>query len=344
MRSFVRVLGLSMFAVLLSCQVEGTSALDDERVDTDGAPIINGSPDTTSKAVVWLYDENSGSSCTGTIIKVDGDTGFVLTAAHCNNMDFVVVANDYNDCFGNGPGCEAVFQVAQQIYHPSYNNNDPGQGYDFSLIRFTGATGWPYVIPAAQNPDGLSLGVDVEIVGYGQTESGNNSLRRHKTTPLVDLNLFFLAHQATVCFGDSGGPAIYDGQVVGVSSFVTDNICMDYGVSGRVTSVYTNFIEPFIGPPTTSRTSPSPSPGGPIGWGRGGFSGEGGASDGGAPPAVLDPDDDYEWYPGKQDGKDEDGDASACSASPGSSGSTAGALGLLAALFSISARRRRVRV
>lgn len=341
MRSYARVFGLAIASLLVSCQAE-PGEQDDDTVISDEAPIINGSPDTTSKAVVWLYDENSGSSCTGTIIKVDGDTGYALTAAHCNNMDYVVVANDYQDCFGMGGGCEAVFQVTQQIYHPNYNQNDPGQGYDFSLIRFGGATGWPYVIPAAMGQDGLSAGVNLEIVGYGQTESGNNSLRKHKTTPLVDLDLFFLLHQSTVCFGDSGGPAIYNGAVVGVSSFVTDNACMDYGVSGRVTTVYSSFIEPFIGPPTTTTTSSSSATtGATTGSGMGGFAGDGGAaSDGGAPPS-LDPDDDYEWYPGKQDGQDEDGDSSSCSASPGSPGSLAGAFGLLAAAALLTARRRR---
>jgi hypothetical protein len=343
MRRNACVLGLATASLLLSCQAADPDPGSDEDVGLDEAPIINGSADTTSKAVVWLFDENSGSSCTGTIIKVDGDTGYALTAAHCTNMDYVVVANDYTDCFGQGnPGCEAVFQVAQQIYHPDYNAGDPGQGYDFSLIRFGGASGWPYVIPAAQPPDGLSNGVSLDIVGYGQTESGQNSLRRHKVTQLVDFDLFFLLHQSTVCFGDSGGPAIYNGTVVGVSSFVTDNACMDYGVSGRVATVYQSFIEPFIGPPSTSTTSSSATTGATTGSGVGGMAGVGGyPSDGGAPPAVLDPDDDYEWYPGKQDGKDEDGDSSSCSASAGRSGGAASALGLVAALSLLVSRRRR---
>lgn len=342
MRSNASVLGLATASLLLSCQPADPDAGLEDDLGSEEAPIINGSPDTTSKAVVWLFDENSGSSCTGTIIKVAGDTGYALTAAHCTNMDYVVVANDYTDCFGQGnPGCEAVFQVAQQIYHPNYNAGDPGQGYDFSLIRFGGASGWPYIIPPAQAPDGISNGINLDIVGYGQTESGQNSLRRHKVTQLVDHDLFFLLHQSTVCFGDSGGPAIYNGKVVGVSSFVTDNACMDYGVSGRVATVYQNFIEPFIGPPSTSTTSSSTT-GTTTGSGMGGMSGAGGfPGDGGAPPAVLTPDDDYEWYPGKQDGKDEDGDSSSCSASAGQSGGAGGALGLLVALSLLASRRRR---
>lgn len=339
--------GLAVSSALLSCQVDGPESGDLELGATQ-EQIINGTPDTTSKAVVWLFDEQSGSSCTGTIIKVDGNTGYVLTAAHCNNMDYVVVADDYEDCFGQGnSGCEAVFEVTQQIYHPNYNNNDPGQGYDFSLIRFTGAAGWPYYIPAAQNPDGLQQGARVDIIGYGQTESGNNSLRKHKVTSVVELAGLMFAHVSTVCFGDSGGPAIYNGAVVGVSSFVTDDSCMDYGVSGRVRSVYSDWIEPFTGPSmpptttsaTTGSTTGSGNPSGGGSTGEGGFTGEGAGA-----PTTLGPDDDYEWYPGKQDDKDEDGDSSSCAvANAGTSTSSAGwALSLLGmiALGSLRSRRR----
>ncbi len=344
MRCHAAVCGLALSSAILSCQVEPEGSLDEEIATTDAA-IINGSPDTSTKAVVWLYDESAGSSCTGTIIKVDGDTGYVLTAAHCNNMDYVVVANNYFDCFDQGnPGCEATFDVAQQIYHPSYNSNDPGQGYDFSLIRFTGATGWPHWIPAAQGNDGVGEGVTVDIVGYGQTESGDNSVRRHKTTTVQNIygNVFF-DHVSTVCFGDSGGPAIYNGAVVGVSSFVTDNECMDYGFSGRVRNVYTDWIEPFTGPttpPTTTSTTGATtgsSMSTSSGTGEGGFAGEGGAP-------LLGPDDDYEWYPGKQDGNDEDGDSTSCAASPGAGTSSGASWSLsLLALVGLGALRRRKR-
>ncbi len=341
------VCGLALSSALLSCQAESPSGLDDDAVGYTEEEIINGTPDTTSKAVVWLFDEGSGASCTGTIIKVDGNTGYVLTAAHCNNMDYAIVANDYEDCFSQGnPGCEAVFQVTQQIYHPNYNSNDPGQGYDFSLIRLSGTQGWPYWIPAAQAADGLSQGVTVDIIGYGQTESGNNSLRKHKNTSVVDIAGLLFAHVSTVCFGDSGGPAVYNGAVVGVSSFVTDDSCMDYGVSGRVRAVYADWIEPFTGPTmppmtTSATTGATTGSGNPSG---GGFSGEGGTGEGAGEPTALGPDDDYEWYPGKQDGKDEDGDSSSCAVTNAgtSTSSSAWALSLLGmiALGSLRGRRR----
>jgi len=322
-----------------------------EGVAGSASPIINGSLDTTTKAAVWLLDESQGGSCTGTIVKVDGNTGYVLTAAHCSSIDYVIVANDYQDCFGQGdPGCEAVFQVTQQIYHPNWTG-DAGNGYDYSMIRFSGANGFPYVIPPAKSLDTLSDGDMLDIVGYGQTESGNNSRRRHKVTPLQDIQGGLLWHFSTVCFGDSGGPAIFQGKVVGVSSFVLDGggaDCTDYGASGRVSDVY-DWIESFTGPigeTTSASSSASGGPGATTGAGMGGF-GEGGFAGEGAAPTQLGPDDDYEWFPGKQDDQDEDGDASSCSATPAGLADASRGGGSLALLLGLAllgqraGRRRR---
>ncbi len=328
--------GVGLLALIPSCQVE-------EPVGASEAPIINGSADTSTKAVAWLFDENQGSACTGTIIHIDGDTGYVLTAAHCTNMDYVVVANDFQDCLGGGnSGCEAVFAVSDQIYHPSYDNNDPGQGYDFSLIRFGGATGFPHFIPAAQSPDGLSEGSVVDIVGYGQTESGDNSLRKHKQTQVLNLyGQVLVEHYSTVCFGDSGGPAIMNGTVVGVSSFIAGS-CNEYGYSARVGPIYASFIQPYIGtnPPTTSSGPTTTTATSSVGAGTGG-SGEGASGEGaGSNVDEVDPDDDYEWYPGKQDGKDEDGDSSSCSASGGVADSSLALVALVGLAGGLARRRR----
>ena len=192
------------------------------------------------------------------------------------------------------------------------------------------------------------MGANVDIIGYGQTESGNNSLRKHKVTQVVDIGGGLFVHQSTVCFGDSGGPAVFDGKVVGVSSFVTDDACMDYGASGRVRSVYADWIEPFTGPQMPPMTTTSATTGATTGSGNpsgtGGFTGEGGyTGEGAGSPTALGPDDDYEWYPGKQDDKDEDGDSSSCAVTnAGTNTSSSGwALSLLGMIALGSLRRRR---
>jgi MYXO-CTERM domain-containing protein len=239
----------------LACEVERApdEPVREETGESDDA-IMNGSLDTTSKAVVWLYDQNQGASCTGTIIHVNGSTGYVLTAAHCSSMDVVAIADDYDTCFQqNNPACTA-FSVVEQIYHPNWNN-DAGNGYDFSLIRFTGASAQTPFVPAATSPDGLTGNSTIDIVGYGKTESGNNTKRRHKQVIVgsVYSNPPLFDHPATVCFGDSGGPAILNGKVVGVSSFVDSDNCLGSGYSGRVQAVgdwITDYLGGVVPPPT----------------------------------------------------------------------------------------------
>ncbi len=217
------------------------------------APIIEGSADTEHPAVVWLFNSDDGFACSGTIIAVDGTTGYVLTAAHCAGMDQVVIATDFYDCFGEprGPSCQAVFAAQDQVYHPTWTG-DIGEGSaDFSMLRFVGAGPTTPVIPAAASDDGVFPTVEVDVVGFGQIETGDNSRRNHKVTRIdevIDEPALF-SHPATVCFGDSGGPAILDGRVVGVSSFVDSDSCYGHGYSGRVQTVYEDFIAPYIAQP-----------------------------------------------------------------------------------------------
>lgn len=247
------LLTLASFSPLLllpiACAVE-EEPQDTEKVETRDDAIIGGTADTTHKAVVWVFDENQGASCSGTIIAKNGSTAWVLTAGHCNGMDYVIQANDYEDCFGMGnAGCEAVYAVTQDQAHPNWNG-DPGNGYDFRILTISGAANAP-VIPAAQNPDGLSVGSPIEAVGYGITPN-NNSIRRHVTETVEQLYgnpPLIWANQTDgtgSCSGDSGGPLLFNGTVVGVTSFGDQN-CTDYGAYGRVQAVYSSWIAGIVG-------------------------------------------------------------------------------------------------
>jgi MYXO-CTERM domain-containing protein len=247
-------------APLTGCEQDpAPSDVLDPDVDSTHEEIFGGAVDTANnyRAVVWLYDENGGFSCSGTIIASNGSTAYVLTAGHCTNMTVAAIARDYYDC-PQGPGCEAVFSVVpgSQVVHPSYDNNNPQNGYDFSLLRISGASGVP-VIPAASSPDGLSVGASAVQVGFGKTQSDPmNSERRFVT---VDVDQIYgqpplIYHNQTdgkgTCSGDSGGPTIFNGHVVGVTSF-GDEFCATDGYSGRVSAVYNGFIAPYINAPVT---------------------------------------------------------------------------------------------
>jgi MYXO-CTERM domain-containing protein len=249
MRRFVFTAAvLSSTALLpLACNVEEPD-LPKEDVAKDDEAIIGGTADTTNKAVMFLYDENQGSACSGTMIAKNGSTGYILTAGHCNGMDIAIQADDVSDCNNpNDPGCEAVYQVTQDTPHPNWNG-DPGDGYDFRILRVSGASNAP-VIPAAQNPDGIGNGASIEAVGYGITPN-NNDLRRHVTETVDQYDaLLIIADQSDgtgSCSGDSGGPVLMNGTVVGVTSFGDQN-CTQYGAYGRVQAVYATWIAGIIG-------------------------------------------------------------------------------------------------
>jgi V8-like Glu-specific endopeptidase len=222
-----------------------------EQADRSEHGIIGGTADTTNKAVMWVTND-FGSACSGTMISVNGNFGWVLTAGHCEDMQYVVQANDFDDCFGMGnPGCEAVYNVDTDIPHPLWNG-DPSDGYDFRLLRVTGTGASTPVIPASSNPDGVNVGTQIEVVGYGVTGMGNNTLRRHVTETVAELySSLIIAYQndgTGSCSGDSGGPALSGGKVVGVTSF-GDPGCDEYGGYGRVQLAYNDFIAPNIGAP-----------------------------------------------------------------------------------------------
>lgn len=205
--------------------------------------IFGGSADTTHDAVVYL--EGAGS-CTGTIVGAAGGTGWVLTAGHCGGISTIYVGDNLNNY-------DVAFNVTQDIAHPQWNGN-AGNGYDFRLLRFSYSGGPPPVIPPASDDSGI-IGKIVTHVGYGLTENGPTSQRRAVNQPVQNayasppLLEFDQSNGTGTCSGDSGGPALYNGTVVGVTSF-GDAECVQDGYSGRVAEVF-DWIAQYaeVGPP-----------------------------------------------------------------------------------------------
>ncbi len=222
-------------------------ASSDPAVEGLGArqsPIFFGAPDTTHQAVVAVLGSNS--ACTGTIIAKNGTKGFVLTAAHCmaDTPQYVVQGNDYND-----PSA-IVYKVTDSKGHPSYQ----GDQYDFAMVTFVGASAsTPTIDAMTGDTDALKAGDTVNFVGYGRTESNDmNSIRNAVTGTLSQVTATQTAYsqgKGGPCQGDSGGPSLstIGGKeyVSGVTSY-GDGACDQFGVSGRVSAVYTSFIKPYI--------------------------------------------------------------------------------------------------
>lgn len=236
------------FATGCGVSSEGLDAF--EAVGQDESAIINGTLDTTHQAVVAYFGKNN-SGCTATIIAVEGSTGYALTAAHCvvDPPALLVEGNDYQTAT---VGYKPVSYKVHPSYAPATKTSPPA--YDFAMVKFTGAGPGTKVIPALKpSEDSLTTGTKVVNVGYGVTEKTNQNSKRYKVTntisQLSSLQIRYEQEAGGTCSGDSGGPSIVTvaggERVAAVTSFGDQN-CVDFGVGGRVSAVWSTFIEPFM--------------------------------------------------------------------------------------------------
>ncbi|HHH11382.1 MAG TPA: hypothetical protein ENK23_04840, partial [Sorangium sp.] len=214
----------------------------DGSLETSSDAIINGVEDTTHQAVVaYLH----GAKCSATIIAVDGNIGYALTAAHCidNTAGVLRQGNNHNSGYIEYP-------VIDRMPHPEYVNAGL---FDFAMLKFSGATAaTPVIAPLPAAQDNLTSGKQLTLVGYGLTQNGNTSVRhsikRHLNYATA-LRLNFSQMTGGMCSGDSGGAALYtvggSEYVAGVHAFVSGD-CTTSGTSVRVSAVLDTFIMPYI--------------------------------------------------------------------------------------------------
>jgi trypsin len=249
---------LSLLALAAACGSAGPLAR--EAGPAASPAIINGVLDTTHEAVVAIVSQSESEpiSCSGTIIKVDAAThvGFVLTAAHCVGPEqgslpvLVVQASDFQDP-------KALrYRAIDYTQDPRYTG-DVVSGHDLALIRVAGVDAATPTLPLASFPDGLASGTPVLMIGYGQTTLGGRDevLRYRRSTAQRILMLLgvggqFLYYDQSItgtCYGDSGGPDLSDGKIVGVHSY-GEPTCGYEGASGRV-SVGLDYIDAELARP-----------------------------------------------------------------------------------------------
>jgi hypothetical protein len=257
-RSGLRRSKLVSASVVVAIAIAGSAACSASQpaplsleLDRAEQAILNGQPDTTHDAVVFLL--SGTAACTGTIIKVDATAkvGWVLTAAHCVVGDGGKPVFAYQGANADPTkGATKRYAVIDAVAHTGYNPN--GFARDFGMVRIAGVDATTPVLPAATSTDGLAIGRTVLSVGYGRTTPADvanpesNTVRRAISKPIADLNAAQIVYSQApannpsgICSGDSGGPVVatVNGaeRVVGVHSFVS-NDCRTAGYSGRVTS------------------------------------------------------------------------------------------------------------
>ena len=236
----------ALLLVTAACQVE-----PGDRVETSSQEITNGTPASASQFPTVVAITNNGL-CTGTLVAPD----LVMTAAHCvdpatlglGSQAQVTAATDVHldDLDLTAAPSGRVIAAADTRKIASFTQ--PGSP-DIGLIFLSEDVTDRDPSPIHWDPATLS-GATVDIVGFGETETGAFGRLMFATDkPLVscagfgasDTDFICMNQQAGpgICSGDSGGPAFatIDGveRVVGITSF-GDLDCTQLGAHFRTDS------------------------------------------------------------------------------------------------------------
>src|SRR5688572_21695498 len=210
-----RSAGAALLVTSLAAACSGPDA--DAALAALHQPILRGELDSDHPEVMLLASQ-AGFLCTGTVIHVDGQSGFLLTAAHCvteQGEDGLVAlpASDFSVIPGADFAEGTLEYPAQAVsVEPTY---DGSFAADVAVVRFSfGRSAAPGVIePLSSGEDQLALEDELLLVGFGQTDldEGNTQRRRvEREVVALDEELVVYSQEdgKGACFGDSGGPVL----------------------------------------------------------------------------------------------------------------------------------------
>lgn len=238
----MRSVWASLFLVACSAAGCAPEPPDAERARAGGA-ITAGEP-SAEASVVGI----SGSGeilCTGVAIA----PRLVLTAAHC-----LAGAAERSVWIGASTGSGRSVAVARVFRHPDFVDGEAS--HDIGLVFTAAPMGVP-AVPLSSAPLGPGdLGRVVRVVGFGRTSADDASkpLQRagESTITAVDDRTFRVANSPSQpCLGDSGGPVLANGSVLGVVS-AGDDRCLTGADIVRGDRALDEFVRPILARASTT--------------------------------------------------------------------------------------------
>lgn len=220
--------------------------------------IIGGTASNGASATVLLVgyppSRNIAHNCTAVLVAPT----VLLTSAHC-----IDAPNHPNYLYGVFPGADAnmdpflttlepmLLPVTSVHPHPQYSPTLPFFA-DIGVVILASA------LPVAPLPmrratlDASINGRPAQIIGYGQTTYQQSNQKRFEamTTVVGIENDTVIVGDSTKhgCLGDSGGPAIVDGVLIGIDSYGPTG-CTGPAHYRRVDS-FLPFIDTYVPPPS----------------------------------------------------------------------------------------------
>lgn len=180
------------------------------------------------RASVVRVESTGGEICSGTLIGQD----VVLTAAHCvsQRVGYSVVVVDPNFR-------QRRIRATAVSTHPDFvpgTTPEEQPGTDLAMLKLAQPVG-PGFRPIDPRGGSIGTGDPVDIAGFGVlAENRRDTARTLRTARLVSIGSLQVANKVTVvtdarrlaetagagaCLGDSGGPILRGGQMVGVVSW-----------------------------------------------------------------------------------------------------------------------------